>query len=242
MTVVTRLRALIVDDERLARVELVKLLGARPEVEVVGEAADAAEAARRIAELRPDVVFLDVQMPGRSGFELLDDVEGGFEVVFVTAYDAHALRAFEVNALDYLLKPVNPARLAETIERLTSRPAERPTDRRLDGEDYLFLAGDRRPRFVKVATIACIRGADDYAEIVLAGGETSLVHRPLKDWEARLPEKRFVRIHRTAIVNLDYVERVERARDEHFHVVVRGVREPLPMSRRHAARLKLEMG
>jgi two-component system LytT family response regulator len=237
-----KLRALIVDDERLARVELSRLLAARPEVEVVGEAADAAEAARRIAELRPDVVFLDVQMPGRSGFDLLDDVDGGFEVVFVTAYDAHALRAFEVNALDYLLKPVNPARLAETIARLVSRPAERPTDRRLEGDDYLFLSGDRRPRFVKVSTIACIRGADDYTEIVLAGGDTSLVHRPLKDWEARLPEKRFVRVHRTAIVNLDFVERVERAGDEHFQIVLRGIAGPVPMSRRHAARLKLEMG
>jgi two-component system LytT family response regulator len=239
---VTRLRALIVDDERLARVELARLLAARPEIEVVGDAGGAAEAAQRIAELRPDVVFLDVQMPGRSGFELLDDTDGGFEVVFVTAYDAHALRAFEVNALDYLLKPVNPARLAETVDRLAARRGGRASDRRLDGDDFLFLAGDRRPRFVKVSTIACIRGADDYSEIVLGGGETSLAKRPLKEWEARLPEKRFVRIHRTAIVNLDFVERIERARDEQFLVVLRGVAAPLPMSRRHAARLKLALG
>ena len=103
-------------------------------------------------------------------------------------------------------------------------------------------AADRRPRFVKVSAIACIRGADDYAEIILDGGETSLVHRPLKDWEARLPDKRFARIHRTVIVNLDFVERVERVRDEQYQVIVRGLAEPLPMSRRHAARLKLELG
>ena len=147
-----------------------------------------------------------------------------------------------MNALDYMLKPVNPARLRQTVERLLQHPAESPSDRQLDGDDYLFLAADRRPRFVKVSAIACIRGADDYAEIILDGGETSLVHRPLKDWEARLPDKRFARIHRTVIVNLDYVERVERVRDEQYQVIVRGLAEPLPMSRRHAARLKLELG
>src|SRR5262249_7180942 len=162
--------------------------------------------------------------------------------VAATAYHARGWRALGVTALASLLKPVTPARLAETIERLVARPAPRAADRRLDGDDYLFLAGDRRPRFVKVSTIACIRGADDYAEIVLDGGETSLVHRPLREWEARLPEKRFVRIHRTAIVNLDYVERVDRGRDDQLRVIVRGVRDPLPMSRRHAARLKEDLG
>ena len=236
------LRVLIVDDERLAREKIRGYLAGEPDVEIVGECASGGEAVAAIRARRPDVVFLDVQMPGRSGFDLLDDVADPFQVVFVTAYDAHALRAFEVNALDYLLKPVNPARLRQTVERLLGRAAESPSDRQLAGDDYLFLAADRRPRFVKVSAIACIRGADDYAEIILDGGETSLVHRPLKDWEARLPDKRFARIHRTVIVNLDFVERVERVREEQYQVIVRGLAEPLPMSRRHAARLKLELG
>ncbi len=233
-------RALVVDDERLARVELRRLLAAHPDVEIVGEAASAAEAARQIEALDPDVVFLDVQMPGRSGFELLDDVSGRFAVIFVTAHDAHALRAFDVNALDYLLKPVSPARLRQALERLGTPAPD--TERALAPGDFLFLATDRRPRFVKVSAIACVRGADDYSEIVLDGGDSALVHRPLHAWEARLPAPPFARIHRTAIVNLDHVTRVERVGEDVYEVSVAGLASPLPMSRRHAARLKLALG
>jgi len=230
------LRALIVDDERLARVELRGLLAAHPEIEIAGEAANADQAAAQIAELRPDVVFLDVQMPGRSGFELLGDLDAPFRVVFVTAFDEHALRAFEVNALDYLLKPVHPERLARTVARLLERPAE-PTSE-LAPDDHLFLTGERAPRFVRVSSIVCIRGADDYTEVVLGERDSVLVRRPLREWDARLPAQRFARVHRTAIVNLDWVERVERVGGDSLQVILRGLSAPVPLSRRHAARLK----
>jgi two-component system LytT family response regulator len=239
-----RLGVLLVDDERLARNELRTLLKPHPELEVVGEAADVEEAALRVAELDPDVLFLDVQMPGASGFDLLSRVEVRAQVVFVTAYDAHALRAFEINALDYLLKPVHPQRLRTTVERLLQHAGPRTGDgaaRPLAVEDHLFLSGERRARFVQVGDIACVCSAGDYSELVTRDGQRYLMPRPLAEWEERLPERRFVRIHRGTIVNLACVERVETEPDEGFRVHVRGTDTPLPMSRRYAARLKTRL-
>jgi two-component system, LytTR family, response regulator len=231
------MKALIVDDERLARRELVSLLAAHPEIAVVGEAASVDEAAPLIAQLDPDVVFLDIQMPRRSGFELLAACDVRGRIVFVTAHDVHAIRAFEVNALDYLMKPVHPERLAQTIARLRAAVTDTAPANQLELDDHLFLTEGRAARFVRVRSIVCIRGADDYSELLVAGGVQLLSPRPLKDWEARLPERAFVRVHRTAIVNLEHVERVEPAGDA-FRVHLRGAGEPVPMSRRHAARLR----
>ncbi|HEU4409126.1 MAG TPA: response regulator [Polyangiaceae bacterium] len=246
------LSALIVDDERLARRELRTLLAAHDAIEVVGEASSVREAVRRVEALAPDVVFLDVQMPRQSGFELLDQVENSFRVVFVTAYDAYALRAFEVNALDYLLKPVRPDRLARTLDRLLApaeaEPPESPRpgaaapddgSRRLEPDDHLFVSFDRRARFVRVRSIVCVCGAGDYSEVVLDDGQRALVSRTLRQWEERLPARAFVRIHRATIVNLDFVERVEKSDDEAYAVYLRGVEAPVTMSRRQAARVKL---
>jgi two-component system LytT family response regulator len=263
------LSALIVDDERLARRELIHLLAAHPEIAIAGEAGSVDDAAAQIRALDPDVVFLDIQMPRRSGFELLDAADVR-RVVFVTAHDVHAIRAFDVNALDYLLKPVHPARLAVTVARLLgsavptagasvlpdppgpagasvlpglpspasglAAPAASPASR-LELTDHLFLADGKAARFVRVRAIVCIRGAGDYTELILDDGKHLLSSCPLKDWEARLPAG-FARIHRTAIVQLDHVERVERAGDDSYRAIMRGLAEPVPMSRRHATRLR----
>ena len=251
--------AILVDDERLARRELTHLLAAHPAISVVGQAASVDEAAAMVSKLDPDVIFLDIQMPKRSGFELLDACDVRGQVVFVTAHDVHAIRAFEVNALDYLLKPVHPDRLALTVARLTLQapPGVRPSNlpagpqrvpqapgapppntARLELDDHLFLHHGRAARFVRVRAIVCLRGADDYAEVVLEDGKQLLSPRPLREWETRLPPRSFVRIHRAAIVNLDHVLRIEPAGDDSFRVFVRGAEEALPMSRRYAARLR----
>lgn len=180
-------------------------------------------------------MFLDIQMPKRSGFELLAAADVR-RVVFVTAHDVHAIRAFDVNALDYLLKPVHPARLAVTVARLIDAADPAPPATRLELADHLFLHDGKAARFVAVRAIVSIRGAGDYTELALDDGKRLLSPRPLKEWEARLPAS-FARVHRTAIVNLDRVERVERAGDDCFRVILRGG-EPVAMSRRHAARLR----
>lgn len=251
--------AILVDDERLARRELARLLAVHPELTIVGEASSVEEAAELVRRCDPDVIFLDIQMPRRSGFELLDAAEVRGRVVFVTAHDVHALRAFEINALDYLLKPVHPARLAVTVSRLLAAPppsqgpsdgpsqgpsdgpsdeAASPAASKLELDDHLFLSEGRAARFVRVRSIVCIRGAGDYSELVLSDAKRLLSPRPLKEWEARLPAQSFARVHRTAIVNLDHVEAVQKISEQAFHVTLRGLAEPVPLSRRHAARLR----
>jgi len=232
-----RLTAVIVDDERLARADLRRLLAAFPDIEVVGEAEDLTQTAALVQRTQPDVIFLDIQLRGESGFELFDRVQVAARVIFVTAHDAHALRAFEVNALDYLLKPVAPDRLAASLERLRSRPGVGGS-RRLEIGDFLFVPMNGRPCFLKVNQIVAVSAAGDATVVALADGTRARVPRALKMWEERLPERFFVRIHREAIVNLQHVERVVEWSNASYHVHLHGWREPLTLSRRFAARLK----
>lgn len=237
------LRAVIVDDERLARNKLRSMLAIYPQIQVAGEADSVKTALELIESIRPDVVFLDIQMPGETGFDLIERVESDFKVIFITAFDEHAIRAFEVNALDYLLKPVNPARLARAIERLFAVSAEQEAARRaLEYDDHLFLTIDRRSRFLKVSAIKCILAEGPYSRVVTSTGEQSLVLRSLKQWEERLPEKHFLRIHRSTIINIERVERIEKWFNYSYQVFVEGETEPFVMSRRYAARLRARLG
>jgi two-component system LytT family response regulator len=234
-----RLSALIVDDERLARQELRALLAVHPDIQVAGEASSLDEAARQVARSQPDVIFLDIQMPGESGFDLFARVPVHGRVIFVTAHDAHALRAFDVNALDYLLKPVAPARLAEALDRLRRGSGTEPAPvRRFELGDFVFLPIDGRSRFLRVGHIVTIVAAGDATTLTTADGHRGRVPRSLKAWEERLPPRQFVRIHRESIVNLQFVERIEEWSHEAYHVHLRGASEPLTLSRRYAARLK----
>lgn len=238
------LKAVVVDDERLARRELRSLLEEHGGVTVVGEA-DSVESGEAVIEkTTPDVVFLDIHLGSESGFDLLDRIEADCDVVFVTAHDAYAIRAFEVNALDYLLKPVNPERLARAIERLTA-PKPNPTGpsaRPLEYGDRMFLETDGHPRFVKLEDIACLVAADDHSELFTSDGKKTLVLKSLREWEERLPERYFPRIHRSTIINLDYVERIEALFNRAYRVYLHGFPEPFTMSRRHATKLKQMFG
>jgi two-component system, LytTR family, response regulator len=237
--VTKRLGALLVDDERLARAELKTLLQPHPEIEVLGEASDVGDAGEKIEELRPDVLFLDIQMPGASGFELLEKVPAGVRVVFVSAYSEFALRAFEVNALDYLLKPVNPRRLAETVGRLLKKDGARAGERRtLHPNDPLIFPSAAAWQVVRVREIACIFAARDSSEVVTADGRRTIVTRSLKEWEELLPERHFMRIHRSTIVNVDAVERIEPWFNSAFRVHVKKLADPLVVSRRFATLLR----
>lgn len=244
----TRLRAVVIDDERLARRELRGLLAMHEAIEVVGEAASAAEAREIVARLRPDVLFLDVQLCPGTGFDLLEQLDHPARVVFVTAFDAFALRAFEVNALDYLLKPINPQRLARAVERLTSSatdttpPATAAPPPRLTLNDRLFVEGHGRSRFLPVASVLSITAEGDYSQIQTSDGERWLVLKSLRAWERRLPRQHFARIHRSMIVNLACVERLESAVNRGYLVYLRGLASPVPMSRRRATMLKTLFG
>lgn len=237
-------QAILVDDERLARKELRSMLAEHAAIEVIGEAENVEQAIKLIRAQQPQVIFLDIQMPGETGFALLEKIDPDFKVIFVTAFDAYAIRAFEVNALDYLLKPINPDRLARAIERLSASPEillPQPM-RKLEYEDRLFLEIDEHSRFLKINTIICISAAGDYSEIVTSDGQKSLVLKSLKEWEDRLPEKYFTRIHRSTIINLEYIERIVGWFNRSYQVHLRHLKEPLTMSRRYAVKLKLKFG
>ena len=207
------LNAIIVDDERLARRELRGLLEEAhgTTVRVVGEAESVGAAAELVRTCDADVVFLDVQLTGESGLDLLPRIDPAVAVVFVTAFDQYAVRAFEVNALDYLLKPVAPARLALAVDRLgaPNDASSAESTARLTMQDRLFLRLDDRMGFIKVADIVSIVADGDYSVVRLAGRQSHRARKALRDWLARLPENVFVRVHRSTIVNLEYVERVE---------------------------------
>ncbi len=237
------LAAIIVDDERLARNEMRSLLADHPEVRVIGEADSVESAVRLINSERPDVVFLDIQLAGETGFDLLQQVAlDEVAVVFVTAYEQHAMRAFEVNALDYLLKPVTPERLAAALEKLEVTKPPSAFKGPLEYDDRLFLQIDDRMGFLRIDSIKFIAAAGDYSYVHAVNGVRHLVQKPLKEWEARLPGNYFLRIHRSTIVNMEHVERLEPWSNYSYRVYIKAVDEPLAMSRRYALKAKDRLG
>jgi two-component system LytT family response regulator len=228
------MRALIVDDERLARVELRRLLAAHPVIEIAGEAADASEARARIDELAPALVFLDIEMPGETAFELLASLDTAPAVVFTTAFDHHAVRAFEVNALDYLLKPIEPARLAAAIERaLASQHADASTLADPAATRVFVRDGDRC-WFVSLTDVQVIDSEGNYARLDVPG--RPLLARSLGYLETRLAAS-FFRANRQQLVNLAHVARIEPGGAGGLVLILASGRE-IEMSRRQAQRFR----
>ena len=237
----TTFKSIIVDDEELAREDLKVLLKDFNEIEIIGESETVEETKALIKKLDPDLIFLDIQMPGKSGFDLLEEIQIKAKIIFVTAYDEYAIRAFEVNAQDYLLKPVNKERLSLAIERLkTEQESEDDFQTKLEINDSIFLMVNNHYQFVKIGSIIKITSAGNYSEIYTSSKLKGLVLKSLKDWEVRLPNC-FVRIHRNAIINLEFVDRVEGWFNYSYKVFLKEVDEPLVISRRYAAKLKERM-
>ena len=195
------MKTLIIDDERLARNEMRRLLAAHPEIQVVGEARDAFEARKLIAQLSPDLLLLDIQMPEQNGFELLDQLDDVPQVIFTTAYDHYAAHAFEVGALDYLLKPVSPERLANALARLPGKSPPAP----LTGvRDRIFVRDGDRCWFVHLSDIALLESEGNYTRLYFAANRP-LVPRSLNYLEERLDPETFFRASRKHILNLGHI-------------------------------------
>jgi two-component system, LytTR family, response regulator len=234
-------RVLLIDDEPLARLELRRLLRAHPQVEVVGEAGTMNDARTLLSQPGYDLVFLDIQLRGGNGFDLLDSTVPGAHVVFVTAYDRYAVRAFEVNALDYLLKPVTAARLASALERLErsrAHPESAAAPNRLSVDDRVFVKTSTASRFVHVSSLAAIKTCENYTELLLDTGERLLVLRALKTWEEILPEERFVRVHRQSLVNLAHIRKIVRTGEDDVLCELTPPLPAIPASRRQVAELR----
>jgi two-component system LytT family response regulator len=245
------LRAVIVDDEPPARMVLREYLAAHDDVEVIGECANGFEAVRMIGERAPDLVFLDIQMPKLDGFEVLELLEPGPAIVFVTAHDEHALRAFEVNAVDYLLKPIGRERLAAALDRVRTK-ARDATSLPVRAAD---LAAQARPPgryaervLVKVGSqvvvipaerIDVVEAQDDYV-LIFADGKSHLKTQTLSELAAGLDPDRFIRVHRSVLVNVDRITRIELAGKDNRVAILKDGRE-VPVSRSGYARLKERM-
>jgi len=234
------MKALIVDDERLARTELKRLLAPFKEIKVVGEAVNAEDALDKIQELKPELLFLDIQMPGKTGFEMLEELDSVPTVIFTTAYDEYALKAFEYNALDYLLKPIEPKRLEETINKLIEKKrkkAARDSDKEILLEsDQVFVKDGEKCWFVKLETVRLFESEGNYVRIYFEDNKP-LILRTLNYLDERLDNKTFFRANRKHIVNLKWIASIEPWLNGGLLVKLKGGQK-VEVSRRQAIKFK----
>lgn len=244
------MKAIIVDDERLARNELKRLLEEFPKIEIVGEAANAEEALPMIDELAPDLLFLDIQMPGKNGFELLESIEGNVpEVIFTTAYDDYALKAFEVNALDYILKPIDNQRLAEAIQRVeeeierNKKKAEnKDIEQVLGATDQVFVKDGEKCWFVKLGNVRLFESMGNYVRLHF-DDQKPMILKSLNSLEDRLDPKIYFRANRKHIINLQWIDKIEPWFSGGLLVTLKGAErgqgnEKIEISRRQAIKFK----
>lgn len=239
------MKAIIIDDERLARAEMQNLLSEYKDLEIVAEAKNAEEGIELIKEHKPDVIFCDVQMPGMNGFEMVKKLEEIPKVVFVTAFDEHAIKAFEVNALDYLLKPVDPDRLNETVEKLLKLDDEDygnntqiydRKERILNTEDKVFIKDGEKCFFIPLKEVRYFESKGNYVKVYF-GKNKPMILRSLNSLEDRLNPEQFFRANRKFIVNLDYITHIENWFNGGLQITLLE-EEKIEISRRQAIKFK----
>jgi two-component system, LytTR family, response regulator len=235
------MKALIVDDERLARKELMSLLADHDQIEIVGEAVNADDAYDKVKELKPDLLFLDIQMPGKTGFELLEMLDRVPKVIFTTAYDEYALKAFEVNALDYLLKPIQPDRLSEALAKMEEKEEEKPEEKsketkKLSVEDQVFVKDGDKCWFVRLADVRLFESEGNYIKVYFDTNKP-MIHKSLNALDERLDDRSFFRVSRKHIINLNWIEGIEPWFNGGLMVKLKGG-EKVEVSRRQSAKFK----
>lgn len=234
------MKVLVIDDERLARQELKKLLKKHQEIEIIGEAANADEAIEMINEKKPDLIFLDIHMPGKTGFELLEELDDVPKVIFVTAYDEYAIEAFKVNALDYLLKPVEPKLLSSAIDKVFSiqtieSKLVEPLDK-LTASSQIFLKDGDKCWFVSLKDVRMFESEGNYVRVFFDNYKP-LILKSLNNLEKKLDDTTFFRANRKFIINLKWIESIENWFSGGLLVKLKGG-ETVEVSRRQAARFK----
>ena len=205
-----KITAIIVEDSRLARNELKDLLKEIPEVEIIAEAENADVAFELISSQNPDLIFLDIQLPGKDGFQLLEMLENVPMVVFTTAFDEFAIKSFEYNTLDYLLKPINSKRLSQAIEKVKLKLAEKTEkqDKKLDLEDQIFIKDGEKCWMVKISEIYLFEVEGNYTKVFFRN-EKSVLTRSLNVIEKKLPQEKYFRANRNTIFNINYIQNIE---------------------------------
>lgn len=234
------MKTLIVDDERLARKELCSLLQEHKEIEIVGEAVNVDDAYDKINNLNPELIFLDIQMPGKTGFNLLEMLDASPYIIFTTAYDEYAIKAFEFNTLDYLLKPIQPERLKEAIAKINRKFIESnvapASIRKLGGDDQVFVKDGERCWFVKLSNVRLFESDGNYIKVYFDNFKP-MIHKSLNALDEKLDERTFFRASRKHIINLGWVEEIENWFNGGLMVKLKGG-EKIEVSRRQAAKFK----
>jgi two-component system LytT family response regulator len=227
-----RLTVLIIDDERLARLNLRKKLNMYSEIEVIGEASSIESGIKAISDLNPDLLFLDIKLSDGTGFDLLNKVDFKGKVIFQTAYDEYACRAFEINALDYLLKPITKERLKSVISNIVNSENDRSVHyfQRFRYDDRIMIEQKKNIHFIKIENIIYIKAEREYTTLFEKGGNEYLVLKSIGDWQKELPDEHFARIHRNSIINFNYIERSERSGNT-ANMFLTSIPEPISISR-----------
>ncbi len=235
------MKALVIDDERLARKELISLLSEFPRIEIVGEAVNADDAIEKIDALKPDILFLDIQMPGKNGFELLETLDVVPKVIFTTAYDEYALKAFEVSALDYLLKPIRKERLEECVQKIMDAAQEEKlrsseTAYKLGLNDQVFVKDGDKCWFVRLSNVRLFESDGNYIKVYFDNFKP-MIHKSLNALDKKLDDRAFFRASRKHIINLSWVDSIESWFNGGLLVKMKGG-EKVEVSRRQASKFK----
>lgn len=235
------MKALVIDDERLARKELISLLSEFPRIEIVGEAVNADDAIEKIDALKPDILFLDIQMPGKNGFELLETLDIVPKVIFTTAYDEYALKAFEVSALDYLLKPIRKERLEECVQKIMDAAQEEKlrsseTAYKLGLNDQVFVKDGDKCWFVRLSNVRLFESDGNYIKVYFDNFKP-MIHKSLNALDKKLDDRAFFRASRKHIINLSWVDSIESWFNGGLLVKMKGG-EKVEVSRRQASKFK----
>ena len=232
------MKVIVVEDTRVAREGLVRMLGAFPELTIVGQADHPDTALELIARTQPDVIFLDINMPGASGFDLLEKLNYGPRIIFTTAYSEYAIKSFDYNTIDYLLKPISPTRLTQAVRKLMVTPEELTPEQKppLDMNSQIFIKDNDKCFLVTLESIRYIESCKNYVRIFF-DDKSAFIKKSLNQVEERLPKRFFFRANRQFIVNLRSIAAIEEAIHEGYDITMNnGVK--IEVSRRQAADLK----
>jgi len=234
-----RLTSLVIDDERLARITLIKELNRFNEIDVIGEASSIQTGIKAINTLNPDILFLDIQLSDGNGFDLLEKVEYNGKIVFVTAFNEYATRAFEINALDYLTKPVSKEKIEHVIMKLADNNKGKFLDPciKFRYDDRIMIEQKKSIHFMKLDTLICIRAERDYTSLTDCNGKEYLVLENIGVWQKKLPDEHFARIHRNAIVNFNFIEKAEKTGNA-AQVFLKNIPDPIQVSRGYYKMIK----
>jgi two-component system LytT family response regulator len=233
-------RALIIDDERLARITLSDMLADYPAIQIIGESGSVVESENLIKQLDPDLLFLDIQLIDGTGFDLLNKVSYSGKIIFITAYDEFAIRAFEVNAIHYLMKPVSHKQLSEAISRLEIKNVVKEPVQTANYKysDRLLLSSGNFLNFIKIGSITTITSAGDYTLIRTGNGKEFIDSKTLAEWGNRLPENHFIRINRSTIINFDAIEKTEQVSINLVLITVKGISQHFRISRSYYKKIR----